>query len=206
MIRGIILSVVLVITMINSSFAKTYYVKPTGNNSNSGLTEALAWQTIARACTTLVAGDTVLIMNGTYKENSPSNGFCPEGARNCGPLTPKNSGTASKPIVYKAYPGHRPVISSATAYDDYGISLYGVNYIVIDSLVQTKTYRGILIMRAGYITVKNCKVYDTWSEADYNNGGIFLGFGETADSVYHCIVRACTTYNNFDGGSGWNTG
>ena len=67
----------------------TYYVKPTGNDSNTGLgtSDALAWKTIGKANTTLTAGDTVYIMAGTYYEQ----------------IKPSNSGTSGNYITYSRY-------------------------------------------------------------------------------------------------------
>jgi len=39
----------------------TYYVAKTGNDANSGRTEAEAWRTIQKAANTMVEGDTVYI-------------------------------------------------------------------------------------------------------------------------------------------------
>ena len=49
---------------------KTYYVRPDGNNGNTGLgtTSALAYATIAKAVSMVAAGDTVIIAPGTYRE------------------------------------------------------------------------------------------------------------------------------------------
>lgn len=65
-----------------------YYVSPSGNDSNPGTVEK-PWRTIKKATDTLVAGDTVKILPGTYYEK----------------LTPKNSGTADAYIIYTADPG-----------------------------------------------------------------------------------------------------
>jgi hypothetical protein len=64
----------------------TYYLSPSGNDANSGSASA-PWRTIQKAANTVVAGDTVILMNGTYEE--PSISFT-------------RSGTAAKPIVFKA--------------------------------------------------------------------------------------------------------
>src|SRR5438105_744645 len=43
----------------------TYYVAPTGNNSNNGSSSA-PWLTIQNAVGTVVAGDTVIVRSGHY--------------------------------------------------------------------------------------------------------------------------------------------
>ena len=71
----------------------TYYVKPDGDDSKSGLTLANAWKTINNGDVTkvLAAGDKVEVEAGTYPQ---ADGFGIKIA-NC-------SGTKSQPIVYKA--------------------------------------------------------------------------------------------------------
>jgi len=47
--------------------ATTYYVSPTGNDSNLG-SLSQPWRTITHAAQTVVAGDTVVVEDGTYVE------------------------------------------------------------------------------------------------------------------------------------------
>ena len=59
----------------------TYYVAPSGNDSNPG-TIAQPWRTIQKAADTMVAGDTVYIRAGTFPEQ----------------VIPHNSGNAGQPV------------------------------------------------------------------------------------------------------------
>src|SRR2546422_8445893 len=55
---------------LSSGFAQggaTYYVAPTGSDSNPG-TSASPWRTIQKAANTLNGGDTVIVIAGTYNE------------------------------------------------------------------------------------------------------------------------------------------
>jgi len=97
-------------------------VSPSGNDSNSG-TKAQPWRTIKKAADTLVAGKTVKILPGTYKEK----------------LTPKNSGTADAYITYTADPG--TVILDGSGVDMPNISkgdglvqILGNSYIKVENL------------------------------------------------------------------------
>ena len=73
----------------------TYYVATTGNNSNPG-TSSKPWRTVAYAVSTMVAGDTTYVLDGTYNE---------------GTIRFRRSGTRSAPIKLLNYPGHAPRIN-----------------------------------------------------------------------------------------------
>ncbi len=73
-------------TVINPDLS--YYVSPSGSNSNPG-TFNKPWRTIQKAADTLVAGDTVKILPGIYYEK----------------FTPKNSGSSAAYITYTADQG-----------------------------------------------------------------------------------------------------
>lgn len=73
----------------------TYYVAKTGNDENIG-SENSPFKTISRAGEVAQPGDTVIISGGVYEED----------------LAPKNSGTASNPIIYKAKEGERVTVSA----------------------------------------------------------------------------------------------
>src|SRR5215470_13078561 len=73
----------------------TYYLSPSGSNSNPGTSSGSPWQTFAFAIPRLQPGDTLVLRDGTY--NRSNSGFpnilCGTGATN---------GTASQPITVKA--------------------------------------------------------------------------------------------------------
>lgn len=50
-------------------FAKTYYVSPQGDNSNSGTTEQEAFQLIQYAIDQMKSGDTLVVLDGIYGES-----------------------------------------------------------------------------------------------------------------------------------------
>lgn len=96
----------------------TYYVKPTGNNINSGLSWSQAWQTIGNSAGTLIAGDVVIVSNGIYNEK----------------VIPQNSGNAGNPITYRAYNKNAVFIDGS----DYGFHISSKNHIRIDGFVICK--------------------------------------------------------------------
>ncbi len=121
-----------------------YYVAPYGNNDNPGTLDE-PWLTIQHAAQTLVAGDTVYVMEGTYNER----------------VIPANSGSAGSWITYAAYPGHTVTI------DGTGLTLYwwyGVFQITNQNYIKVSGFRVINSDWAGisaggscdHITIENC--------------------------------------------------
>ncbi|MBO4897868.1 MAG: DUF1565 domain-containing protein [Clostridia bacterium] len=74
----------------------TYYVsQAVGSDSNDG-SEGAPFKTIQRAADVAQAGDTVIIREGVYRET----------------VTPKNSGNATQPVIFKAADGENVTISA----------------------------------------------------------------------------------------------
>ena len=154
----------------------TYYVAPTGNDSNPG-TLSEPWRTIQHAAGALIAGDTVYIRAGTYRER----------------VVPANSGSAGNVITYAAYPGEVVTING-TGVDvpEYTGLFYleGRNYIRVSGLrVINSAYYGIIAEDSGYITIDHNYTHNTYSS------------GISAWGCHHIIVE----YNEVTGActSGW---
>ena len=81
----------------SKTVGKTYHVAQNSkaSDANSG-TESYPFATLAKASEVAEAGDTVIIHEGTYRET----------------LRPKNSGTKSNPITFKAADGEKVTISA----------------------------------------------------------------------------------------------
>ena len=73
----------------------TFYISPSGSDSNSGTSTSSPWKTFAYAIPRLQPGDMLVLMNGTYKG---TNSGYPD--INCN--TNAVNGTATKPITIKA--------------------------------------------------------------------------------------------------------
>jgi parallel beta-helix repeat protein len=83
---------------------KTYVVSPTGDDAGAG-SEAAPFRTIQHAANLVLPGDTVLIRAGTYADETEP------GQRG---VVVSRSGAPDAWITFKAYPGTRPLITSAT--------------------------------------------------------------------------------------------
>lgn len=100
--------------MCTVSWAATYYIDGSnGNDANPG-TVTQPWKTIGKANSTLKAGDTVYIKNGTYNET----------------IQPSRSGTAGNYIKYASKGNDEVIITGSSD----GINLSNKSYIIIDGL------------------------------------------------------------------------
>lgn len=101
---------------------RTYYVSPAGSDGNSGTSPAKPFRTIQKAADSTTPGDTVSIMNGTYKEKPGGSDV----------VAISRSGKTGAPITYRAYPGQHPVINPVAAWN--GIRINGASHIVLRGL------------------------------------------------------------------------
>ncbi len=149
---------VLSIAVCSSASGATYYVSPppSGSDANPG-TEAQPWLTIQKAADTMVAGDTVLIMAGTYQER----------------VAPKNSGSSGNYITYASYTGDTVTIDgsamSLSLVDQDGLFVVdNKSYIIISGLTiknarPNDNNNGIYVDSSSYITIEKNYTYNTVS-------------------------------------------
>jgi hypothetical protein len=186
----------MVMLLILSAKAKAanHYVKPNGNNSNSGHDTTNAFLTIARGMSqTSAAGDTLYIMGnpagGMWQENN---------SIEYGPATlaiASKTGSYSNPIVIKAYPGMaRPIMSSYPAnYTGYGVSVQGSSHVVVDGIEVRYAHRGFTLSSScDSIIFQNCVADSTGNAGGDNSGGFYL------NSCSYIRVHACTSYYNIN--------
>jgi uncharacterized repeat protein (TIGR01451 family) len=138
-----------------SAAGTTYYVSPTGSDSNPG-TIAQPWATIQHAAGILTAGDTVYIRAGTYHEQ----------------VIPANSGSAGNTITYTAYPGETVTIDgTGISLPNWATGLFVVedrSYIKVSGLRilnagPNQNNAGIYVDNSHYITLENNYTYNTVS-------------------------------------------
>ena len=196
--------------------ATTYYIAPTGNDTNPG-TEAQPWLTLQKATTTLMPGDTVLVKNGTY-EKAVSSGAA---------IVMSRSGTPDAWITYKAYPGQRPKIVSRSwnavrfsnvAYIEFNgfevqgipdpMSSYAGDGIGIHDtahhirIVNNDVYGfgggGINTVGGDYIDIEGNRVHGTSKLSPYATSAISLFKLYNFDNAegYHNVIRGNIVYDN----------
>jgi len=128
-IRFGLLSVLIAITLFYSLFStrieaqggNTYYVSPTGSNSNPG-TRDKPWATPGYASRQLKPGDTLIILGGRYTLSQYDDDI----------IIPP-SGTANAWITIKGEEGNRPVLAGSENLVT-AIDLSGKSYIKIENL------------------------------------------------------------------------
>lgn len=187
----------------SSLFAKTYFVAQNGVNTNPG-TQGKPWGKVQFAIDQMVAGDTVLIREGTYTESL---------------RMMVTSGDSGAPIVVQNYPGERVTIQSQTASGGDPAIKITVNYVEVRGMTLHKLTRsaGPVNVYAGhhvlldslevigpgawdditisneygetaYVTVKNCKVHTALHE------GIYIK-SENANPLHHIFILNNEIYN-----------
>jgi len=132
-----------------STTGVTYYVSPSGNDLNSGLSAGTPWRTITKANTTVMAGDTV-VLNGRFSQQA---------------IGPFRSGTATAPITYRSGASGAtldlPGLVSATPYLAY---FGGKSYVTVDGITFSNsnyvnapvTNKGVVLRGSNHITITNC--------------------------------------------------
>lgn len=137
--------------------ATNYFVAPTGNDSNNGLSLANAFQTLQHASNQVTAGDTVFVADGNY----------PVGFDHRSP-----SGTASQPIVFKTLGTNAAITGKGPIRND-GINIENADFIVIDG------FRVIQMPFPGngirLVNADNCVVRNTFCDGN-GERGIFTAF------------------------------
>ena len=122
----------LVLLCYQPVFAATYYISPTGDNGNTGLTDSTPWATFAYANSQLSPGDTLILLDGTYTEQ----------------LHPTTTGTAGNPITYRAQNDYKAIIAPTS--DPGNASLYVTSWVGGDEgLVGYLNFEGLIVRAKG---------------------------------------------------------
>lgn len=124
--------------------AATYYVGTNGDDSYAGSQDA-PFQHLSRAASVAQAGDTVIVMDGTY--NNEGRVASADGGGSV--VVPQNSGTADAPITFMAQNRGQAILNggstvqSSTLPGCYGawayFDLYHVSYITVQGFVIENT-------------------------------------------------------------------
>gem|GEM_PF-1508870 len=176
------------------SSSAVHYVSPTGNDTNSG-SFSRPWATIQHADAVAKPGDTVVVLDGTYRGN----------------VVLVSSGTSGEPITYKAQNkwGAKLVGTGSGA----GSTVIGVNggYIVIQNFdITGSNANGIILAYSGSIASHNQAignyVHDMVVPCNSDSGtAIETGSGDNYNGISHNdmignLVVNITPYGGCPGG------
>jgi hypothetical protein len=145
-----------------------FYVAPppTGSDENPGSEEA-PWATLAKAASTLVAGDTVYLRAGTYNEL----------------LEPQSSGTEDAYITYAGYPGETAIIDGTGIERSWSglVHIVGQSYLKVTGLqVQASQYFCVYVGHSAHHVlidgnvIRDCQssgiqLFNGWEEPRMSN-------------------------------------
>jgi PKD repeat protein len=152
-----ILAFCFLLLLSQPAIAATYYVSPSGNDANSGLSTSAAWKNPGYAASRAVAGDTIYLMDGVWYDQH---------------VVFNNRGTSTAPITMKAYSG-TPTLDGVNK-DGIGIKIYSSSWINIEG-IKVKNYQyGYWASFSNNLKVTGCEFSDTaldgitlWYDVDY---------------------------------------
>lgn len=192
-----------------ANYGATYYVAPTGSDSNPG-TAASPKATINEVAYLLSAGDILYLRAGTYNQS----------------VYMYNSGSSKAPITIAGYPGEKAVIdgsflvpagtngqlvyitgSNVILQDltiqrsrGIGLVLEGTNDWAVRLRSQSNILGGIMVSGSGYSVVTNCEVYYNSLQNEHNTNSIWAGSLSAARGGYNSTLVNNKVWNNWGEG------
>ena len=178
---------------------ESYYVSPSGNDSNPG-TKSQPWRRIQHAADMVTAGDTVYVRQGIYNEYIQLN----------------RNGNSNNYIIFQAYSDETPVIEGVGMGIGTAVRIY-CSYIKLIGFEIRNCDTGIE-MTGHHIEISDCDVHDLWFGISPHNGChdfilnrvniynfILYGFdasrwGSSEPVCYNGIFYNCLAYNCLDTG------
>lgn len=152
--------------------ARTFYVSPQGEDHRDGLSPQTAWRTPSHAALAVRAGDTVVLAGGRYH----------------GVLEPVASGTAQRPIVFRAAEGERAELrGDGSSSDSASLRVRGLEHLVFEGFDFTggNAHGQVALDQVDGITLRYC-FFDRRAEGRING---LVGRGahriRIEDTVFH---------------------
>lgn len=165
-VRAIIL-IALALSGSGMARAATYHVATSGNDSHPGAASQ-PLRTIQKAADLARAGDTILVRDGVYSEA----------------VVLRFSGQKGKPILFKNYPGERPIVQPGEPGQPppgQAIRLQAregyqkpIGWIIIEGLEIRYGHDGVKFYNAHDIVIRNCHIHKNWNQGILGNGNRVL--------------------------------
>ncbi|MCP4123178.1 MAG: hypothetical protein GY751_15600, partial [Bacteroidetes bacterium] len=166
-----------------STASTTYYISPSGSDSNSGLTLPYAWATFNHAFTIMGAGDELILADGTYYQT----------------LEITLLGTSGQPIVIKAMNDGQATIDGESVRKPGIIGSSGANYdsyIVIEGIIFKNAKSGnddaIFHVWNNHNIFRRCSFY--FAESGSNQQGLAFAHSHhnlAEDCISAYVKRHC---------------
>lgn len=158
---------------------RTFYVSPDGDNSRTkseAKSSATPWKTVQHGVNNISAGDTLIVMDGTYNERIVVGSSC--------------SGTAENPTVIMGEPGSKPVIDDNKAgVTERSTRLFYVNgadHLKISNIsLRNGAWFGFEVNESEDVTIEKCSTFNTRA------CGIIVKWSKDVKVQDNEIRRAC---------------
>lgn len=200
-----LLNILMLLAIPGWMSAATFYISPTGNDANDGQTQKTAFATLKAAQELVEAGDTVLIMAGTYQVTEAEI-MNEENVGTTGQykivFDMAKSGEDEHPICYIGMAdkdGNRPVFDlSQVKPTDWRVTGFRVSgqYLIFKNFEVV----GIQINRTDHTQAENFRItngcYNTFENIACHDG-MGIGFYLNKRSAYNLFIN-CDGYNNYD--------
>jgi hypothetical protein len=137
------------VVSFNAGPAATYFLSPTGSNSNDGLTPSTPWKTFAKAFSTMAGGDELILLDGTYSAAAGTGTIhWNNGANSAQP--PSGGSLSAMTYIHALNPGNVTISGSELFI---GRSTRKDRFIRIEGI----TFEGGgSLYNADYVTIKEC--------------------------------------------------
>jgi hypothetical protein len=184
-----------------SAQATTYYVSPTGSDSNAGTIDK-PFHGFQKGADVAVAGDTVYFRGGTYSYAGQGSGTAAEGV-----LLTKSGSSDTKRIYFWAYPNEKPIFDFSQL-----------------TLSKTATCGGIRLNNANWLYFKGLEIEGVPEPGTVANNGIWSNPGSNntyellnihnisgpglsiANGTGGNLVLNCDSHDNYDATSAQGAG
>jgi hypothetical protein len=173
-----------------AALANTYYLSPSGNDSNSGLSVSQAWKTIQHLNTIdLQPGDSVLFQAGAFFTGNIY-------------LDQSDAGTAAQPVYIGAYGAGKAIIDAGNGIGIQAYNCAGFHFSRLQingSGVSTSTGAGIdffmdLLFDLPFLKIDSCDV------TGFRGYGIRIGCWDTNNGYTDVTVSHVKSFSNGSGG------
>lgn len=181
--KKISFSLILILILFNVGKVKaatTYYISPSGNDSNNG-SQTAPFATFSKAISSINAGDTLIVLDGTYNQK----------------IIVSKNGTANEPITIKSQNPHQAIINYSGA-EGSNIIING-SYIQIDGFEVQNSDNYCVEIKGSNNTAQNMKVHDCQAHGIYTDG-------KNINIKNNEVYRATLVNQNRDMPHSWGSG